>query len=169
PELALTLINDELSNGNSTVLNELFNDYQPEYPQLLKVRFSPRMKKINQLAGKKQAANKKILENAIYQLTGCNNAFIGLPVFYWGIYRDNNLSNSESHLPSPINSIYLNELIIMPDQRIQVFKNYIIKVIVEKLGISLHFIDDELFHAGKGDLHCSSNTFRTCRTQNQPE
>ena len=66
--------------------------------------------------------------------------------------------------PNPTNSVLLNGTLIFPQQRNELFSNYLKKNVADVLGLKSDSVNTwQSAHTNDGNLHCSTNTFRYCR------
>lgn len=110
------------------------------------------------------------LRNAVSTQTGCSRVrTVPLPVIYRperaGVAGrqpyGSSLDLAVALNPSPVNSLVINNTVIMPQQPNAAFRSTIERR-MRALGISPSFINDNVYHFGFGEVHCGTNVVRSC-------
>lgn len=100
------------------------------------------------------------IENVVTKQLGIpKERIIRMPALY------NNTGKATSQLPNPVNSLYLgNGNVIVPMQHIKKveFKTVANQIVAQfaKVGLKVHFLDDEPYHVAHGNIHCATNVIR---------
>lgn len=102
------------------------------------------------------------IENVVIKELGIpKERIIRMPALY------NNSAKATSQLPNPVNSLYLgNGHVIVPKQHLP-YKPFVFASIAKqietnfaKVGLKVHFLDDEPYHVAHGNIHCATNVIR---------
>lgn len=140
-------------------------------------RNNERLRSLNALAQHKMDENKKILREAIQKkLPQCNVEFIDVPNLFTGAAATKTkdgkwqlnegslgIERAKSLLPNPTNGLMVEETVLVPEPQNKAFKTYLSSAWL-KHGVRSSFVDTLLAgHIGVGNLHCLTNSFRTCR------